>query len=110
MSSTAYGNTTENGITIDDMVDDNRDVVYPINETYFARLVYARKSLEDEPKAAIAVFNREDIFFALYAKVLPGPYNLYGDGWETSDLFGLELESFKAEFLKYVSNNDLAKF
>lgn len=103
MSSTAYGNTTKNKITIDDMVDDNRDVVYPINETYFARLVHARKSLEDEPKAAIAVFSREDIFYALFAKVLPSPFNLYWDGWDTTELFKREIESFKEKFLEYVN-------
>lgn len=101
MSSTAYGNTTANGINIDDMVNDNRDIVYPIYEKFFARLVCSRDNIQDEPKPAIAAFSEDDIFYAIFAKVLPGSYEMYWDEGDTTDLFGIELDKFITDFCEF---------
>ena len=83
MSHTIYGNTTKNGINIDDMIDDNNDVIYPINNTdtddykYFARLVMSRQNIEDEPLPAIAIFEKNNPFTAIYANILPGSFEQY---------------------------------
>ena len=103
MSSTVYGNTTLNGIKIDDMIDDNRDIIYNVSGDFefFARLVYARDNIEDIPKPAIAAFHKDKAFYAIFAKVLPDGFEAYQDGWNTTDLFNIELEKFKEEFREF---------
>jgi len=98
MSCTLYGNTTLNGIKVDDCVDDNRDIVYSICGKFFARLVFEREKIQDIPKPAIAVFSEEDAFYALFAKVLPGTYDMYWDGWSHTESFMKELNKFIEEF------------
>jgi hypothetical protein len=105
MSCTIYGNTTKNGITIDDMVDDNFDYIYPIddpdNYTYFARFSASRENPKDMPLPAIAIFSKDAIFEAIYAKILPGTIADYESGEkELIDELKDTIEGFKQFMLK----------
>ena len=98
MSCTIYGNVTENNISIDDMVDDSRDIIYTVDDTFFARLVCAREDINDDPDPAIAIFHKDEPFTAIFATVLPGQYNEYFDGWSETDLFREKLKDCIKEF------------
>lgn len=108
MSCTIYGNTTKNEIDIDDMVDDNTDIIYPIDDEndyecyeYFARLVMSRKDVKDEPLPAIAIFAKDDPFEAIYAEILPGTFEqYYNNKKEFNEQLKSTIESFKQFMIK----------
>lgn len=102
MSHTIYGNKTKNGVVIDDMINDNEDIVYPVNNDYFIRLTTCINK-GDEQKTALAVFSYKEPFYAIYGKELPESYEKYSDGGFTTDLFAKELNNFKEEFLTDMS-------
>ena len=102
MSHTIFGNKTKNGITIDDMIDNNNDIIYNICDNYFVRLVNARDNIEDEPRPAIAVFSNKKPYFAIFAKMLSGSFEMYWDGLKTTNLFKEELDKFVEDFRKFI--------
>ena len=101
---TTYGNTTQNGIYVSDMINNGNDIVYknPLTDDYFARLTgwFGNEKMEDEAKPAIAVFSYEKPFEAIYAKKLPGTFKKYID-WDTGVTtkdFGKALTALWTEF------------
>lgn len=102
MSHTIYGNKTKNGVVIDDMINDNEDIVYPVNNDYFIRLT-ACINKRNERKTALAVFSYEEPFYAIYGKELPESYEKYSNGRFTTDLFAKELSILKEGFLANIS-------
>lgn len=104
MSSTIYGGITKNGINIDDMVDDNRDLVFILDDkgTYFARLSGSRNSAEEELIPAIAAFSDEEPFEPIYGEVLCGCFEDYFDGFSFSKSFEEKLEDFKIHFNNFL--------
>lgn len=76
MSMTIYGGMTENGILIDDMVDNNRDNVYFVkgtNDEYFVRFTGSGK---DALKPALCLFKTKEPFKPLWGHLLE-------EGWDT---------------------------
>ena len=116
MSSTIYGGTTRNGVIIEDMVDDTRDLGFEDDrfKGYFARL---SNSLLDEKDRdfktaapAVAIFRNHDPFTPIFAVRLSGTRQDYSDEWGTpTALFEKELakawDSFAKEYEKMPDKN-----
>lgn len=100
MSSTVYGGKTVNGVFVEDMVDNNKDYVYYLDEqqTYFVRLSEAKIDENEKTKPAFVLFNSSRPFDVLYGKILDKEYSRYVDEFgRDTKLFDFELDKFKAE-------------
>lgn len=107
MSHTIYGGRTKNDIDIDAMVDDNRDLVFDLDDEkmYFARLSGSRTSVDEEQIPAIAAFSYQEPFVPIYAEIINGQFIDYFDGFGFSKLFETKLDDFKLHFNDFVTRS-----
>lgn len=70
MSMTIYDGITQNGVYVNDMVDNNNDIVYynKKNNDFFIRLSQCDE--DDIKKLCLAIFHVKAPFVPIYAKVL----------------------------------------
>lgn len=99
MSCTIFGNRTQNGIEINDMVDNHNDIIYPLSDRFFARLVCA--DIDDDQKLAIAAFDYDDPFNAIFAVILSEPFDAYVDENSEKELLQEELKTFAVKFNEF---------
>ncbi len=115
MSHTIYGNRTQNGIYVSDMVNDSNDTIYPFDpERYFIRLTgwFASDEMKDEQKPAMAVFSNDHPFEAIYAKKLAGKFSDYYNKnavTEENKKFQQALEETKNEFADFSEISKIEK-
>lgn len=89
MSMRIYGGWTLNGFHVDDMIDENYDIVFRIENPWFCRLAGLREnedgtlvtdcdSLKDEftIRPAIVMFHEDEPFIPLYAQPLDPDFDL----------------------------------
>lgn len=109
MSRTIWGNTTQNGIFVTDMTDNNEDYVYRIesDSKYFVRTCgwYENKDMEGEWHNAFAVFSDDAPFKAIWA--VKTDCHVFDDNTE---VFDSELRRTIAEFQEcYLNNKSIEK-
>ncbi len=112
MAGTIYGGTTKNGVIVQDMIDDSRDLIYRNNKLprLFARLAQSLLREDDTEfitaGPAIVIFSDDAPFIPVWGKRLSGPFGDYSDGWSVNEKFGNELEKVWNEFAKEDGNAD----
>ena len=88
-----YGNRTENGVEITDMIDSDNDIVYLSKDEkfdkFFARVVMNKNT--DKP--AIAIFKWTEPFHAIFALDLKAKYT-----GRSNESFNRELENCFKEY------------
>ena len=103
MSGTIYGGVTQNGVTIQDMIDDYRDYIFKNDNHrgYFARLcqrmeegIVGHNTHKMEFGPAIGFFREDEPYEPLYARRLEGIFEDYIDFFfnDYSEKFMKELE------------------
>lgn len=106
MAGTIYGGTTKNGVIVQDMIDDSRDLIYRNNKLpgLFARLVQSLLREDDTEfitaGPAIAIFSDEEPFNPIWGIRLEGSFADYTDGWSTNKRFADKLCSAWKDFKK----------
>ena len=113
MSNTIYAGKTKNGVIIDDMVDDNRDLVYRDTRYpgYFIRLCQSLLDENDEEfetaGPALAVFNEAKPLEPIWGVRLTGQFSDYTNEWEAkTDLMEKEMEKLWENFgQEYIENS-----
>ena len=104
MSSTIYGGKTKNDVIIQDMVDDNRDIVYRDDRfpNHFAR--FGQSILDEDDTEfktagpAIAIFEDAEPFEPIWGVRLSGSFSDYTNGWDMTELFRNRLKDIWDDF------------